>query len=416
MTNKLWIIILLLFAASCFAQNQPLLQITSPSSGSVVFPGQTIVIFVNSDPSISDIAIIGQDPLGFSQITNGNPLQFVLTIPANAPIDQYQVSALGQGADGSDVASSPITLFVDTRGFPFKVRTQPEVLRFRATGESMPLKVIGFFGDGSQRDVTHSPRTSYFASDTTVATVDNRGIVTSVGPGSTFINVTMSGTSVSVNTKVPRNIDTTPPVTVATLSQQANAAGWNNSNVMMQFVSTDNEPGGTGVQSISVTLTGAQTGQNVFSGGTASVTISAEGTTTVSYFGTDNAGNSENPKTLTIKLDKTPPTITGMPAAGCSLWPPNHMLVQVATVSAADSLSGLATFVVTGVSSEPDDSDGPDVVISGSAPGPQTIQLRAERLGSGTGRVYTITANASDVAGNVVTQSATCVVPHDQGN
>jgi hypothetical protein len=36
--------------------------------------------------------------------------------------------------------------------------------------------------------------------------------------------------------------------------------------------------------------------------------IRAEGTTTISYFATDRAGNLETPKTLTVKIDKTPPT------------------------------------------------------------------------------------------------------------
>lgn len=31
--------------------------------------------------------------------------------------------------------------------------------------------------------------------------------------------------------------------------------------------------------------------------------------------------------------------MSGMPAAGCTLWAPNHMLVQVATVTVGDALS-----------------------------------------------------------------------------
>jgi hypothetical protein len=27
-------------------------------------------------------------------------------------------------------------------------------------------------------------------------------------------------------------------------------------------------------------------------------------------------------KTLTVKIDKTPPLISGTPPAGCTLWPP----------------------------------------------------------------------------------------------
>src|SRR5207248_2668278 len=101
---------------------------------------------------------------------------------------------------------------------------------------------------------------------------------------------------------------------------------------------------------IQFALGGAQnTGWQTVAGNSASITISSEGTTVLSYLATDNAGNREDTKTLTVKIDKTLPVISGLPAPGCTIWPPNHKLVQVATVMAADALSGLApgTFKVT---------------------------------------------------------------------
>ena len=100
-----------------------------------------------------------------------------------------------------------------------------------------------------------------------------------------------------------------------------------------------------------------------------------------------------------------------MPALGCVLSPAKHQLVQVATVTASDSLSGVAQLTVTAVSSEPDSGTGGgdvagDVVISGGS-----VQLRAERSPSGKGRTYTITATAGDIAGNIATATATCKVP-----
>jgi hypothetical protein len=207
-------------------------------------------------------------------------------------------------------------------------------------------------------------------------------------------------------------VDTVPPVTVANPTPAANANSWNNTSVTVNFTSTDNETDGTGVKEIHVSLSGAQTGATVISGGSGSVVIFSEGTTTVTYYAIDNTGNIETAKTLTLKIDKTPPVIAGMPAQGCMLWPPNHKLVEVASVSAADSLSGLAAFNVNVLSSEPADSD---IVITGGALQPQAVQLRAERLGTGSGRMYIITATASDLAGNSTTATVTCTVPHDQG-
>src|SRR6185436_18879221 len=114
-------------------------------------------------------------------------------------------------------------------------------------------------------------------------------------------------------------------------------------------------------------------------------------------------GNHEASHTLTIRIDGSGPVVSCLPAPGCTLWPPNKRLVPVARITAADALSGLAAFAVTGTSSEPPSTPGaPDVVITGTGLQPRVVQLRADRRGNGPGRVYTLTATATDVAGNAV--------------
>jgi hypothetical protein len=202
--------------------------------------------------------------------------------------------------------------------------------------------------------------------------------------------------------------DNTPPTTTANSSPGPNVNGWNNTNVTVNLNATDN-PGGSGVKQIQFALSGAQnTGWQTVGGDAASVTISAEGTTILSYFATDNAGNQETAKTLTVRIDKTLPVMSGLPAPGCTIWPPNHNLFQVATVTATDALSGLApgSFNVTGTSNDPANGQ---IVIAG---GPSQFSIQ---LGADKDEVYTLTATASDLAGNVATMQATCTVPHDQG-
>lgn len=136
--------------------------------------------------------------------------------------------------------------------------------------------------------------------------------------------------------------------------------------------------------------------------------------------GSDQFGPSNRVWVAVFTPPTTPPLISGLPAPGCTLWPPNHELVQVATVTATDVL-GLSSFNVTATSSEPEDGLGdgdtaPDTVITGSGLAPRVVQLRAERSGTGPGRTYTITATATNVAGLISTSTATCVVPHDQAN
>ena len=43
-----------------------------------------------------------------------------------------------------------------------------------------------------------------------------------------------------------------------------------------------------------------------------------------------------------------------------------------------------------------------------------TFQLRAERSGTGSGRIYTITCQATDAYGNSTVASVTVTVPHDK--
>ncbi len=153
-------------------------------------------------------------------------------------------------------------------------------------------------------------------------------------------NLEQAKTTAEATTQVV--VDATPPVTVGSLAPASNANGWNNTNVTINLNATDNEPGGTGVKEITYSATGAQSlGTTSVAGPLASFTISNEGTTTVTYFATDNAGNAEAPKTMTVRIDKTPPTITGRrtPAPNTYGW--NNTNVTV-SFTCADSLSGLA--------------------------------------------------------------------------
>lgn len=211
--------------------------------------------------------------------------------------------------------------------------------------------------------------------------------------------------------------DTTPPVTTASVSPAPNANGWNNTNITVTLNSTDNELGGTGVKQITYGATGAQTiGNTTVSGGSATLTISAEGGTTIMFFGTDNAGNIETAKTIAIQLDKTPPTVA-CSASPNVLWSPNNKLVPAnVSVNVSDALSGPGGFTLLSVTSNEPDSGQGDIqgFVTGAAS--TSGQLRAQRLGSGTGRVYTFTYSGFDRAGNSASCTTTTTVPHDQGN
>lgn len=119
-------------------------------------------------------------------------------------------------------------------------------------------------------------------------------------------------------------------------------------------------------------------------------------------------------------VDQTPPqlSVTLSPTA---LWPPNHRLEEiVATISVEDDIDPHPLVrLVSITSSEPDnglgDGDTPDDV-QGAELGTddRSFFLRAERSGTGVDRVYTVTYQATDAAGNTTTVITKVIAPHDR--
>jgi hypothetical protein len=98
----------------------------------------------------------------------------------------------------------------------------------------------------------------------------------------------------------------------------------------------------SGVQSITYALNGAQTGGGTFNTNNTSFTISSEGTTTVTYYATDNRGNVEAGHTFTVMLDKTPPTLAALPNITVNATSAAGAVVTFSPVT-SDALSGVDT-------------------------------------------------------------------------
>lgn len=167
--------------------------------------------------------------------------------------------------------------------------------------------------------------------------------------------------------------DTVAPATTPSLAPAPNANSWNNTAVAVRLSAADN-PGGSGVKEISATLSGAQTGGGVTTGTATSITITQEGVTTLTFFARDNAGNTEAPKTLTIRIDKTAPAIVGSsrPLSNAHGWNNTDVTVHF---DCSDVLSGVA-------------SCASDTVLSSE------------------GANQSVTGTASDVAGNAASATA----------
>jgi N-acetylneuraminic acid mutarotase len=140
------------------------------------------------------------------------------------------------------------------------------------------------------------------------------------------------------------------------------------------------------------------------------------GTTQVTLTVTDTHGAFGQCTASVTVLDNTPPAISAATATPNRLWPPNHKMVPVmVTVAVSDNCGAVSCKIISVTSNEP---PGADAVVPGDAviTGNLTLNLRAERSGNGTGRIYTITIQCTDGSGNNSTGAVTVGVQRDQGH
>src|SRR6266851_8696609 len=181
-------------------------------------------------------------------------------------------------------------------------------------------------------------------------------------------------------------LDTSPPTTSITLSPAPNAASWNNTNVTVNLSASDPD-GVADVATISYGATGAQTiAPTVVAGGSASFVVNTEGVTTVTYFAKDKAGNTEAAHTQVIRIDKTLPTVTYTGNAG------TYNVDQTVTI--------------TCTAVDPPNANG--TAASGLA-STTCANVNAPAYTFPLG-LNTLSASATDVAGNVGTGSTTFTV------
>jgi hypothetical protein len=228
-----------------------------------------------------------------------------------------------------------------------------------------------------------------------------------------------------VSDQAPNPDDAESPASVITATPAPGASGWNRTDVVLRIVASDGHgPAVSGLERLHVELSGAQNEQHDYlgeSGGYAlhTLTVDEEGLTTVTYFAEDRNGNAEPAHTLIVRVDRSGPTFAGLPTA-CTLWPPDHGIVQAARITASDPTSGLAEFAVSASSNAASDEGDvwtsfDPVTPSGADESLAIVQLRREKAERGARREYVVEAAATDIAGNARTGSGACVVPHSLG-
>ena len=141
------------------------------------------------------------------------------------------------------------------------------------------------------------------------------------------------------------------------------------------------------------------------------------GDNTVTLTVVDVNGNTSSKTAVVTVRDSIHPAIASVSPGPAVLWPPDHkMQPVVVTIASTDNCAGSTCRIISVTSNEPlndtgDGNTGVDWQITGS----NTVDLRAERSGTGTGRVYTITVECTDASGNTTRSTTSVAVPHDQG-
>ena len=192
--------------------------------------------------------------------------------------------------------------------------------------------------------------------------------------------------------------DTTPPA--LSLPTNVTAEATSASGAVVPFTATaDDLVSG----SVPVTVTPA-------SGSTFAL-----GTTTVTASATDAAGNTATGTFTVTVRDTTAPAIERLAASPSVLWPPDHRMVSVnLAAQVAEAVDGAPLTRILGVSSNEavngtgDGDTAPDWNVTGDL----TLELRAERAGGGSGRVYTVIVESRDFSGNASARTVEVAVPH----
>jgi uncharacterized lipoprotein YddW (UPF0748 family) len=126
---------------------------------------------------------------------------------------------------------------------------------------------------------------------------------------------------------------------------------------------------------------------------------------------TDPASNSSSCSFDLATEDHIAPVITGASTNPSVLQVPNHKMRDVKVLYTATDQCSAVTSILSVTSNEEQGNENDWGVIDS-----HRVRLRAERLGTGRDRIYTITITSTDASGNTTSQNVEVVVPHDQGD
>jgi len=126
----------------------------------------------------------------------------------------------------------------------------------------------------------------------------------------------------------------------------------------------------------------------------------------------DTTGNSS---TTTTQASNPAPVVTAPAVDKTTLRPANHQMVPVTVTYSASGNCGATACGLSVASNEPvNGSDDGDTAPDWQIVDEHHVLLRAERSGTGTGRIYTISVTCTDSAGSATVRTVNVTVPLSQ--
>jgi hypothetical protein len=377
----------------------PVAVTCSPASGSTFGPGVTQVV-CRAEDSSNNIGV------GVFNVIRPGGLP-VLTVPADITVTSPDGNPVTVDYTVTATNDATIECLPSGNTFPVGTTTVTCTATNFTGSDTETFRIIVLSGAAPEitvpADITAEATSSAGATVTFVVTATNEATIVCTPPsGSTFAlgetTVTCTATNAGgsdTGTFKVTVVDTTPPVLDLPADITAEATSASGAEVTYTATASDLVDSDVPVQCTP-----------------ASGSTFALGTTTVSCSATDDSGNSATGSFNVTVVDSTPPQILSVDATPGVLWPPNHQMVNVTvTVVAIDLVDPTpVSHIVSVTSNQPvngtgDGDTAPDWVITG----PLTVQLRSERS-HGQDRIYTITIETVDDAGNVSTATDTVVV------
>jgi hypothetical protein len=212
-------------------------------------------------------------------------------------------------------------------------------------------QAAGWWLGAVQAQITGAPGAAIEYSLDGAAFADYTGPVPVSGEGVHFLTA-RDDQGASESVVVP--IDTAGPVVTGEVVPPPDGSGWHTAAATVEIDAVD--PGGSGVASIEYSATGAQPiAATSVAGDEASVLVSAQGTTTVTFSATDAAGNEGAPGSVVVRIDLNGPVVSCGSADGA--WHAANVSIActasdgsgVGLASSADASFSLTTNVAAGV-------------------------------------------------------------------